>query len=206
MRTLLRIFFYLLYHPLAGLYDLVAALVSFGKWQQWVFSVIPYIEGERVLELGHGPGHLQRALQKRGYHTFGLDSSRQMGHLAQRKLGKEHRLVRGKAQALPFPEEAFSCVVATFPSEYILERSTLEEARRVLKTGGKILVIPGIRFRATDWFWGLLCRIWKVTAQDILPSLPALEGLQWEERNIPHQHVDVILWVGRKRKVGHFPQ
>lgn len=198
MRTLLRIFFYLLYHPLAGLYDLVAALVSFGKWRQWVLSVVPYIEGARVLELGHGPGHLQKALQERGYCAFGLDFSRQMGQLAKRKLGNGHRLVRGRAQALPFPDEAFSCIVATFPSEYILERSTLEEARRVLKADGKILVIPGIRFRATDWFWGLLRRIWKVTAQDLLPPLPALEGLQWEERSIPHQHVDVILWIGRK--------
>ncbi|MFO3795989.1 MAG: class I SAM-dependent methyltransferase [Anaerolineales bacterium] len=199
MHTPLRIFFYLLYHPLAALYDLVAALVSFGKWRQWVLSVIPYVEGERLLELGHGPGHLQKALHERGYYAFGLDLSRQMGQLAKRKLGNSHRLVRGKAQALPFPNEAFSCIVATFPSEYILERSTLEEARRVLKAEGKILVIPGIRFRATGWLWKLLRRIWKVTEQDTLPPLPALEGLQWEERTIPEQHVDVILWIGHKR-------
>lgn len=199
MHTFLRFFFYLLYHPLASLYDLVAALVSFGKWRQWVLSIVPYIEGERVLELGHGPGHLQKALQERGYYAFGLDLSRQMGQLAKRKLGNGHRLVRGRAQALPFPDEAFSCIVTTFPSEYILEGSTLEEARRVLKADGKILVIPGIRFRTTGCLWRLLRHIWKLTGQDTFPPLPALEGLQWEEKNIPHQHVDVILWIGHKK-------
>ena len=60
MRPLLRFFFYLLYHSFAFAYDLVAASVSLGRWKDWVLSVVPFIEGNRVLEIGHGPGHLQR--------------------------------------------------------------------------------------------------------------------------------------------------
>ncbi len=62
MKTLLRFFFRLLYHQFAFTYDLVAATVSLGRWKDWVLSVVPFIEGTRILEIGHGPGHLQRAL------------------------------------------------------------------------------------------------------------------------------------------------
>ena len=62
MQTLLRIFFQLLYHPFAWAYDLVAGLVSLGRWKSWVLCGLPLLAG-RVLEIGFGPGHLQAALQ-----------------------------------------------------------------------------------------------------------------------------------------------
>ena len=58
----MRVFFHLLYHPFAFTYDLVAAVVSFGQWKNWGQSILPFIDGTRILELGHGPGHLQRFL------------------------------------------------------------------------------------------------------------------------------------------------
>ncbi len=64
IQRFLRVFFHLLYHPFAFAYDLVATVVSFGKWNEWVLSVIPFISGTRILELGHGPGHLQLALRR----------------------------------------------------------------------------------------------------------------------------------------------
>ena len=86
MRNLLRFFFHLLYHPFAFTYDWVAAIVSVGRWKDWVLSVIPFIEGTRILELGHGPGHLQRVLLSRDLVAVGLDESAAMGRLAQRNL------------------------------------------------------------------------------------------------------------------------
>src|SRR5829696_5663227 len=86
MRTLLRIFFYLLYHPFAFTYDLVAATVSLGRWKDWVLSVVPFVEGNRILEIGHGPGHLQRVLLSRNLFTVGIDESAPMGRLARRNL------------------------------------------------------------------------------------------------------------------------
>ena len=104
----LRIFFHLLYHPFAWSYDLVAWTVSLGRWKDWVKSVVPFIEGTRVLELGHGPGHLQRILRDLNLLTVGLDESRQMGNLAKKRLVQsgytQPRLVRGLAQSLPFPD------------------------------------------------------------------------------------------------------
>ena len=62
---LLNFFYRHLYHGLAFAYDAVAVLVSFGQWVEWTKATLPFIEGTRLLELGHGPGHLQRLLLDR---------------------------------------------------------------------------------------------------------------------------------------------
>ena len=141
----LRFFFHHLYHGLAFTYDLVAATVSFGHWNEWTRTVLPFIEGTRILEIGHGPGHVQRLLLDRGLVAAGLDESAQMGRLAKRRLRGARlpvRLTRGLAQFLPFPAETFDSLVSTFPSEYIFDERTLTEAYRVLKAGGRFVVLP----------------------------------------------------------------
>src|SRR6185503_12928096 len=144
VKTILRFFFKLLYHQFAFTYDLVAATVSLGRWKNWVISILPFVEGPRVLEIGFGPGHLQRILLSRGLIAFGVDESRQMTRLAKYNLRKQQtsavqivsgfqrqtttqlqsvhtqiNLTRGLAQHLPFPNRAFDTIVATFPAEYI---------------------------------------------------------------------------------------
>lgn len=152
LRYILRIAFHLLYHSFAWAYDWVADLVSLGRWKEWVKTVLPYIRGNLVLELGHGPGHLQRFLLERSLIPFGLDESAPMGRLARRNLHRfgytQTRLARGLAQAIPFPSAAFETVVATFPSEYIFDPLTLAEVRRVLIPNGRLIVLP------TAWPFG----------------------------------------------------
>ncbi len=142
----MRLFYQWLYHPLAFTYDLVAAVVSFGRWNDWVRNVLPHVEGTRVLELGHGPGHLQKTLRNLGLATVGLDESVQMGRLARARLRKNDyaqiNLTRGLAQALPFPSASFDTILSTFPSEYIFDPRTLSEARRVLRNGGRLVILP----------------------------------------------------------------
>ena len=138
----MRIFFHLLYHPFAFAYDLVAATVSFGKWNDWVREILPFITGTRILELGHGPGHLQRILLDLNLDPVAMDESAQMGILAKRRLGNRHKLARGLAQQLPFANNSFDCVVSTFPTEYIFHAQTLSEIRRCLSDGGRLIVLP----------------------------------------------------------------
>ena len=194
MRTFLRFFFYLLYHPLAFAYDLVAATVSLGRWKDWVLSVVPFIEGRRVLEIGHGPGHLQRFLLSRDLLAVGIDESAPMGRLAKQNLKKafsskplsdsptaisnnllpnNHQdsgyakinLTRSLAQLLPFPAECFDTVVATFPADYIFQMVTLEEARRVLVQGGRFVILPGASILGRGVMDRLMAFIFHLTGQ-----------------------------------------
>jgi ubiquinone/menaquinone biosynthesis C-methylase UbiE len=142
---LLKFFFYLLYHSFAWTYDFVASLVSTGKWKDWVLVASRYGGRYPVLEIGHGPGHLQLDLAKSGERVYGVDASWQMSRQAHRRLvhaGLPARLVNGKSQALPFSEGVFNSVVATFPTEYIMDPSTLKEIWRIMKPGGELVVIP----------------------------------------------------------------
>ena len=143
--SLLRTFFKLLYHQFAWAYDGVASIVSLGAWQKWVQSVLPYMDGPRTLEIGHGPGHLLVSLSQKGINTFGLDESPQMGQLAKKRLerlGLRPNLLRGDAETLPFANESIHQVVMTFPAEYIFKLEMFSEIRRVLIKRGVILVLP----------------------------------------------------------------
>jgi ubiquinone/menaquinone biosynthesis C-methylase UbiE len=192
MRTLLRLFFRLLYHPLAFTYDLVSWTVSFGRWNDWIREVVPFIEGTRILEIGHGPGHLQRILLSRGLIAVGLDESPQMGHLAKRRIesiSAEHpkvsqpdlptppaeslpqsayaqiNLTRGLAQQLPFPAETFDTVVATFPAEYIFAPATLTEAHRVLTETGRFVILPGAVITGSGIYDRFMAWVFRFTGQ-----------------------------------------
>jgi len=160
MRSLLRFFFRLLYHPLAFTYDLVAATVSFGRWKDWIMEAVPFIAGTRILEIGHGPGHLQRVLLRRGLVAVGLDESTQMGRLTKRNTGGKACLTRGLAQQLPFASESFNTIIATFPAEYIFDPSTLAEVKRCLLNGGRFVVLPAALPRNPFLHW-----LFRVTGQ-----------------------------------------
>jgi ubiquinone/menaquinone biosynthesis C-methylase UbiE len=105
-------------------------------------SVIPFIEGDRILEIGHGPGHLQRILLNRNLFAVAIDESRQMSYLAKRNTDGMARLTRGLAQYLPFPDQAFDTIVSTFPADYIKDPLTLAEVKRCLLNGGRFIILP----------------------------------------------------------------
>src|SRR5512137_187881 len=100
-----RLGFHLLYHQFAFTYDAVAWLVSLGKWQAWGRTALGRVRGPRVLEVGHGPGHLLIALARSGWRPIGIDLSPQMIHLAQqniRRAGVHAPQVQCRVRALPF--------------------------------------------------------------------------------------------------------
>ena len=163
-------------------------------------SVIPFIEGNRILEIGHGPGHLQRFLLSRDLVAVGIDESAPMGRLARRNLARDLvsrtltspgntripsqkpqqigytkiNLTRGLAQSLPFRDGSFDTVVATFPSDYIFDPITLAEAQRVLTKNGRFVILPGTAILGRglmDRIMALLFRITGETPPNLLEVL-----------------------------------
>ena len=168
LARLLGLFFRLLYHQFAWTYDWVADAVSLGMWQDWILEILPFINNWPVLELGHGPGHLQSALNQRGFHTFGLDASRQMGRLTLKRLrrnGFSPSLVNGIAQTLPFSKDTFRTVVSTFPAEFIADAQTLSEIWRVLVNGGDLYILPIAWITGKRWTERLAAWIFCFTKQ-----------------------------------------
>lgn len=142
---LVRLGFRLLYNEMAWTYDVVSWLASLGAWRAWQRTALPHVRGPRVLEIAHGPGHMQLALLSAEYEVTGLDLSPAMGRLAARRLrsrGAEVRLVRGRAQSLPFSAHHFDTLLSTFPTAFIADVGTMREAHRVLKPGGRFLIVP----------------------------------------------------------------
>ncbi len=169
----LRLFFHLLYNEFSWSYDLVAWLVSFGQWKAWGQSALSHLQGERVLELGHGPGHLLVALAQRGFAAVGLDLSPNMARQAKRRLRRADLavpLARARAQALPFRRSSFDSVVATFPTDFILHPQTLREANRVLAPHGRLVVALAVRFEGEGLTSRLLTWLYRVTGQYQLSS------------------------------------
>jgi ubiquinone/menaquinone biosynthesis C-methylase UbiE len=143
-KRLLRFGFRLLYNELAWTYDFVAWCVSLGKWKAWGRTAMPHLRGRRILELAHGPGHLLIALKQAEYRPIGIDLSPSMSRLAARRLrraGVPAPLVRCRAQALPFRSGCFDSAVATFPTEYIVDRLTLSEAARVTNRDACLVIV-----------------------------------------------------------------
>lgn len=165
---ILRGFFRLLYHEIAWSYDYVAWVVSLGKWRSWVLSCVDYLSGFKVLELGHGPGHLIRTLSTSGKNIIGLDQSRQMGRQAYnrlRKAGISPQIIRGDAKDLPFPSNTFDHIVSTFPSDFIFIEKTLLEAKRVILPGGTLVVVPVAWINGPKLKHKLAARLFRVTGQ-----------------------------------------
>lgn len=153
VRAVLRGFFRHLYHGMAWSYDAVATLVSLGHWYDWTEAVLVFAHGPRLLELGHGTGHLlERLSAAEDTFAVGLDESREMGMIASHRVasrtGNRPALTRGTAQQLPFEGAGFDSVVSTFPTEFIFDRASISEIHRVLKPNGQLVVLP------VAWFAG----------------------------------------------------
>jgi ubiquinone/menaquinone biosynthesis C-methylase UbiE len=163
---LVRWAFHRFYHEFAWTYDTVAALVSGGNWVAWLRAALPYLSGQ-VLELGCGTGNLQHTLAGRAS-AIGMDASAQMLRLARARLAHHElpiRLARAFAQALPFRPASFDSLVATFPSEYIVDLATLAEAQRVLRPGGRFVIVLAAAFAHNRLYERLVDLAYRLTLQ-----------------------------------------
>ena len=180
--------FRLLYNDLAWLYDPVSWLASLGRWRAWQRTALDRLPpGGRVLEVGSGPGHLLADLSRAGYRATGLDLSRAMLRQARRRLKRpnmEGTLCQGQAGALPFAPGTFDAIVVTFPTPYVYEIGWLRHARRVLRTGGRLIVVEMATFCQHDLASQSLEWLYNITGQrGPAPDLVALlEGSGFSAR------------------------
>ena len=213
VRRLVRFLFHHLYHSYAWSYDLVAAAVSLGRWRQWVRASLPFIHGPRVLELAFGTGMLQQSLladQRRM--IAGIEESAQMVGVTTRRLRRaglcSGNLIRGLAQRLPYTSGAFDCAVSTFPNEFIVDPNTLAEVRRVLRPGGRLIVVPvawivGARFidRAAAWLFKTTHQSPEPKAQEVARRFMApleLAGFKPGYRTIDLDGSTLLVMIGSK--------
>jgi arsenite methyltransferase len=116
-----------------------------------VLALLAVQEGERVLDIGSGPGFLVASLADAVGPTgavHGLDQSVPMNAVARDGVGARPwvGIDVGDALELPYPDGAFDAATATQVYEYVADMPrALAELRRVLRMGGRALILD------TDW-------------------------------------------------------
>jgi len=143
------------------LYRFASTVPFAGQWRVWQRLVLPRIYGHDVLELGCGLGDLLADMLEAGYTCRAVEHSPEMvaaarDTLQRRKVGERNWVLQGSAQHLPFAAGSFDTVVSTFPSEYIYDPDTIAEVERVLRPGGRLIVIEGANLLPVGFLQPLL--------------------------------------------------
>jgi ubiquinone/menaquinone biosynthesis C-methylase UbiE len=168
---LVKFGFRLLYNEMAFTYDSVSWIFSLGEWRSWQQAALKHLNvkpGARVLELAHGTGNLQIDLRAAGLDSVALDFSPFMGSIARRKLLRRRltpRLLRARAQNLPFADESVPVIVSTFPTNFAYDPHTIAEVYRVLQPGGRFVCVPNGELSGNGLIHRALEFAYRVTGQ-----------------------------------------
>ena len=139
------------FDSVAGKYDLMNDLMSGGlhrAWKAYTVMVANLREGQRVLDIAGGTGDLALAFSKK------VGTTGQVVHTdineAMLRTGRDRLLDAGvilptvvcDAEKLPFPDGHFDVVSVAFGLRNMTHKdAALREMARVLKPGGKLLVL-----------------------------------------------------------------
>ena len=159
----------------ADRYDLMNDLMSLGlhrAWKAFAVDIARPRPGERVLDVATGSGDLAAALERRvapGGEVWITDVNRRMLSRGRDRLldaGSLAPAVQCDAERLPFPERSFDCVTVGFGLRNMTNKdAALAEMARVLKPGGRLVVLEFSRVRAP------LARAYDLYSFKLLPWL-----------------------------------
>jgi ubiquinone/menaquinone biosynthesis C-methylase UbiE len=99
-----------------------------------------------VLDLGCGAGHASFAVAPHAASVTAYDLTPEMLAVVEREAAARElpniATVQGMAEELPFPEAHFDCVISRYSAHHWHDvPAALREVRRVLKPGGRVLLI-----------------------------------------------------------------
>ncbi len=175
------------YGLLAGAYDV--AVRVFPVWKTWLKQALPHIQGPKVLEVSFGTGYLLSQYAGR-FETHGIDYNEKMVSVASenlKKKGIEASLQQGNVESLPYADETFDCLVNTMAfTAYPDGAKAMSELHRVLKRGGRLVMIDVGHPSDRNWQGMQMMRVW-VALGDIIRDTGALLerfGFEYSEREI----------------------
>jgi ubiquinone/menaquinone biosynthesis C-methylase UbiE len=137
----------------AARYDLLLSIVTLGReraLRERMLDLAKVRAGESVLDVGCGTGTLAIAAKRRVGDVaavHGIDASPEMIARARKKAGRAGVSVAfdvARAESLPFDDATFDVVLSTVMLHHLrraAREQCLREIRRVLKPGGRVLVV-----------------------------------------------------------------
>jgi len=179
------------YSSLSWAYSLAVWILTGGLYYRWTFAAEGFIRQGPVLDVGCGPGRLLARLAGEGLEVIGVDKSPQMVQAAQRCLDRKRTsgiVICADARCLPVPDESIGTIINTFPTPYVNEEQTWNEYLRVLRPGGRWIVVSGpllhgFHARLIGWYLFLLAEFgWSLGRGREGATVPTrLFPRQWRE-------------------------
>lgn len=166
-------------------YDLAVSVLTLGQRARLRRATIEQAgvrPGERVLEVGCGTGDVAIAAGKRvgaGGAVYGIDPAPEMVAVAREKAvaaGVAAEFQIGVIEALAFPDASFDLVLSSLMMHHLphdLKRSGMAEIARVLKPGGRLLIVDAKR-PTSRWARTLSDLMLHSTLDEGIQDLPAL--------------------------------
>lgn len=150
-----------------------------------------YTNGKKLkmLDIGCGTGKNVESFNSQG-ECWGVDYSRRALQFCRKR--KLKNVVQGSAEKLPFPSHSFEVVSLLDVLEHVDEEKTLQEAYRVLKNNGlMIITVP-----AFSWLWSEWDVVLHHKRRYSLPSLKQiLKTHQFEVKKISYLYSFLVIPV-----------
>lgn len=154
-----------MFDRIAGRYDLLNRIMSFGldvQWRKRLVKGLALRPGHRILDLATGTADvaLEIVRQEPGARVIGLDPSPNMLELGREKIRAKDLDARielrgGIAEELPFDDDSFDGVTISYGIRNVPERPrALQEMNRVVKPGGRICILEATEARGNPLAFG----------------------------------------------------